>query len=68
LAAPDGTAPDGTDLGAALRRNVYGTVAPEPACVAALAAYMQAQAGQLAAQGLRALASGTVAFGDPPTA
>jgi len=62
------TAPERTDLGAALRRNLYGTVTPESACVAALAAYVQAQAGQLAAQGLDALATGTVAFGDPPTA
>ena len=53
-------------LQAALRRNVYGTVDPSPACLEALAAYVRQQVTALAEQGYPDLAAGAVVFGDPP--
>ncbi len=52
----------------ALRRNLYGTVAPEPRHLAALARYLQDESRALAAQASSDLASGRVAFGAPPAA
>jgi cytochrome b pre-mRNA-processing protein 3 len=59
---------DGPDamLEAALGRNLYGTVAPAPAHLAAVAGYMRAQAAALAGQDLAMLLAGEVAFGPPP--
>jgi len=58
---------DGAALQAALRRNVYGTVDPSPACLDALAAYVRGQVTTLAEQPYPALAAGAVIFGAPPT-
>jgi len=59
---------DGPDamLEAALARNLYGTVAPPPAHLAAVAGYVRAQAAALAGQDLAGLLAGEVAFGPPP--
>ena len=57
---------DDDTLQAALRRNVYGTVDPSPACLEALAAYVRGQVTALAEQGYPALAAGAVVFGAPP--
>ncbi|MFQ6017400.1 MAG: ubiquinol-cytochrome C chaperone family protein [Kiloniellaceae bacterium] len=54
------------DLDSALRRNLYGTVDPDPACVRAVAAYMRREAGALAGPALAALLAGTLSFGPPP--
>lgn len=50
----------------ALRRNLYGTVEPPPACIGAVAAYMRDEAAALADQSYADLASGAIAFGAPP--
>jgi cytochrome b pre-mRNA-processing protein 3 len=52
-------------LDAALRRNLYGTAAPGEAALAAMAAYLRAEAAQLARQDAAALFAGTVSFGFP---
>lgn len=59
---------DGPDseLEAALERNLYGTVEPDPAWLSALAAYLRREAGSLAAQGLASLLVGELSFGGPP--
>lgn len=57
----------GDVLNAALARNLYGTVDPDPACVEAIAAYMRRQVDVLAGQGLAALSAGALAFGRPPS-
>ena len=59
----EGLAGGGEALEAALKRNAYGTVSPEPAQVAALAAYLAREAAQPAAAGLL---EGALAFGPPP--
>lgn len=59
---------DGGDaeLLAAVRRNLYGTTAaPSDAHVAAMAAYLRAEAAGLARQDTAALLAGTVSFGRP---
>lgn len=53
----------GSMLPDALRRNLYGTVDPPPALVAAMADYVQAAAARLARQPAAALIRGTVEFG-----
>lgn len=53
-------------LCAAVSRNVYGTVEPDPACVACIAAYMRDQDKRLEAQTWEGLSQGQVMFGDPP--
>ena len=53
-------------LAAALRRNVYGTVSASEKEVAALTAYVRAQAARLEAQVVRGLLSGQLEFGAPP--
>ncbi|RMD62930.1 MAG: hypothetical protein D6826_06210 [Alphaproteobacteria bacterium] len=56
-------------LEAALRRNLYGTVAvPDPACVEAMAGYVRAQAAHLKTQDYATLATGTVNFDGPAPA
>lgn len=56
----------GPALEEALRRNLYGTVEPQPWQCEAMAAYMHAQATGLAAQAIEDLLAGRVAFGAPP--
>ena len=61
LAAED---PEG--LEGALRRNLYGTVEPEPGQVRAVAAYLRREVAGLAAQPVAALLAGEVRFGPAP--
>ena len=53
-------------LAAALRRNVYGTVTTSEKEVAALTAYVRAQAARLEVQVVGDLLSGRLEFGAPP--
>lgn len=62
----EGLAAGSENLAAALRRNLYGTVAPDPAMVADMAAYLEREAAALAAQDCTALMAGELAFGPPP--
>lgn len=58
---------DDRSLEVALDNNVYGTVLePDPANLAAMAAYVRREAASLAAQPLDALLQADVRFGDPP--
>jgi cytochrome b pre-mRNA-processing protein 3 len=57
---------DAAALEDALRRNLYGTVDPDPAGVAAMAAYVRTQAAALDGQSPEAIAGGAVAFAPPP--
>ena len=59
LAGPDGA------LDEALRRNLYGTVTPDPAVPAAMAAYLRAAIAVLAGQEGAALLAGAVVFPPP---
>jgi cytochrome b pre-mRNA-processing protein 3 len=66
LAAYDaGLAAGGAELEAAVGRNLYGTVTPDPAQVAAMARYARAGAAELAIQPLDALMAGRLAFPAP---
>lgn len=66
LAAYDAALAAGdAELEAAIARNLYGTVTPEPAHVAAMARYMRAGQTILQAQPLAGLAAGRVAFPAP---
>ena len=53
-------------LGAALRRNVYGTVAASDDDAAALTAYVRGEAARLDARPVGDTLGGRVDFGDPP--
>lgn len=53
-------------LGDALRRNLYGTVEPDPGCVEAMAAYVRAEAASVGRQSPDDVAAGRVSFGPPP--
>ena len=66
--APETSDPEtgSADLQAALRRNLYGTTAPEPAQLAAVAGYLHREADALAGQPTAALTAGKVAFGPAP--
>ncbi len=57
LAAGDGK------LAEALRRNLYGTVAPAPKAVASMVRYVRRQGAALAAQPLETLLTGKINFG-----
>lgn len=57
---------DEAALAAALRRNLYGTVEPEAADVAALAGYVRRQARSLDGPAGDALIAGEAAFDAPP--
>lgn len=57
-----GLAGPGPALAEALARNLYGTVAPDPAASAALAAYTQRAAGHLAAQSGATILAGKADF------
>ncbi len=50
----------------ALRRNLFGTVSPEPDQVALMAAYLRREAAALAATPTEELLAGSLAFGPPP--
>jgi cytochrome b pre-mRNA-processing protein 3 len=56
---------DDAALGQALERNLFGTVAPGPEPIGAMARYVRREAVALAAQPYAALAAGTIAFGAP---
>jgi cytochrome b pre-mRNA-processing protein 3 len=57
----------GAELDGALRRNLYGNVeAPADAAVAAMAAYLQREAAQLADRALEELERGELVFDPPP--
>jgi cytochrome b pre-mRNA-processing protein 3 len=60
----EGLAGDDGALGAALTRNLYGTAMPEPATLAAMAAYLRREAAHLAGQPAEALLRGELRF-DP---
>ena len=62
----EGLAAGPEQLAAALGRNLYGTIMPEAAQVAAMAAYLQREAASLAARDTAALMAGELAFGPPP--
>lgn len=53
---------DAAALGAALRRNLYGTSEPSPAQLALMAEYVLRQVASLAAEPVAALLAGEVAF------
>ena len=61
-----GLAAGGDVLAQALRRNLFGTVTPSAAAVAAMADYATRTAALLAGQPLERLAGGMVAFGPAP--
>ncbi len=58
----------GTELEAALGRNLYGTVQPEPDSLRAMAGYLRREAGALARLDLAGLMAGNLTFGAPPEA
>lgn len=58
----------GGDLAAALGRNLFGSVAPDPDRVAAMAAYVRDAAGRLAATPVAAFDAGAPDFPPPPAA
>ena len=58
----------GAELEAALGRNLYGTVQPEPGPLRAMAGYLRREAGALAGLDLAGLMAGNLAFGAPPEA
>jgi cytochrome b pre-mRNA-processing protein 3 len=61
-----GLAEDDAVLRPALARNLFGTTTPDPARLAAMAAYMRDQAAALRRQQTGALLAGAIAFNDPP--
>jgi cytochrome b pre-mRNA-processing protein 3 len=62
----EGLTADDSVLLAALARNLFGTAAPDPAQLAAMAEYVRGQAAALSRQEAGALLAGQVAFGAPP--
>lgn len=59
---------DDDSLGAALRRNLFREAAPDDAQVAAVSAYVRAEARALDGVGAEVLTTGALAFGTPPGA
>ena len=57
---------DDRDLGAALSRNLYGTVQADPAAVAAMAGYVRREAAEIFAQPLDRIFAGQISFGNLP--
>ena len=53
-------------LAEALRRNLYGTVDPDPESVAAMADYLHAETELLEQQAAEDIAMGRLSFGSPP--
>jgi len=60
-----GLAGSDAELGEALRRNLYGTVEPDPAALAGVAGYLRAAAAVLAEQAGAALLAGAARFPAP---
>jgi cytochrome b pre-mRNA-processing protein 3 len=58
----EGLAGDDATLAAALRRNLYGTVAPRPEAIAAMMRYLRKEAADLARQPRADLLAGRVSF------
>lgn len=58
----------GAELEAALMRNLYGTVQPEPGSLRAMAGYLRREADALVRLDLAGLMAGNLAFGAPPEA
>ena len=54
------------ELRKAIRRNLFGTVAPEPDQIAMMADYLRREVANLAEQSSADLIAGHVAFGSPP--
>ncbi len=54
------------ELEAALRRNLYGTVVPEPGAVRAMAGYLRRESNGLAGRDPATLRAGDLTFGTPP--
>lgn len=63
VAYEQGLAGGDAELGEALRRNLYGTVAPSAETVAALARYLRRQAATLAQESAERILSGDIKFG-----
>jgi cytochrome b pre-mRNA-processing protein 3 len=61
-----GLAGDDAMLQPALARNLFGTVTPSEAQLAALAGYVRREAAGLDRQGAEVLLAGDIAFGAPP--
>lgn len=59
---------EGSELEAALRRNLYGTTEPKPAQLAVVADYLRRESEALAAQSTAALLAGEIVFGEAPEA
>jgi cytochrome b pre-mRNA-processing protein 3 len=62
----EGLAAGDAALRPALARNLFGTVNPDPAQLAAMAEYVRGQAAALSRQDASALLAGEIAFGDQP--
>jgi cytochrome b pre-mRNA-processing protein 3 len=56
------------ELEAALGRNLYGTVQPQPGSLRAIAGYLRREAGALTRLDLAGLMAGDLTFGAPPEA
>lgn len=61
-----GLAEGAAEMGAALGRNLYGTVQPSAAQLQALSGYVAREAAGLAGQGADAVIAGRLHFGPPP--
>ena len=53
-------------LGAALARNLFGTVRADPAALAEVARYLRREASRLCERPIGELLTGAIAFGEPP--
>jgi len=58
---------DGAMLAEALRRNLYGTVAPALKCIEAMETYVRVEAMSVAQQSTEKIAAGKLSFGAPPS-
>ncbi len=63
-----GLADDDSVLKPALARNLFGTAAPNPALLEAMAGYVRREAARLNEQGAAELLTGRLSFGGPPRA
>jgi len=63
-----GLADDDSVLKPALARNLFGTAAPNPALLDAMAGYVRREAARLNEQGAAELLTGRLSFGGPPRA
>ena len=58
---------DGAALAEALRRNLYGTIVPDPECVETMVSYVHAEAASVERQSPESIAMGGLSFGPPPS-